>query len=67
MSFAYGKLSLAVAWILVIVAVALVARVDSVAAWFVVSIVALAPCLVMLHFWQGTPQTTSQSIREAQR
>jgi hypothetical protein len=67
MTLDYKKLSLAAAWILVIVAVALFARVGSATAWFVVSIVALAPCLVMLHFWQSVPPTTSESIHEARR
>jgi hypothetical protein len=67
MSFDYKKLSLAAAWILVILAAALFARVGSAAAWFVVSIVALVPCVVMLHFWQVVPQTTSESIHDARR
>jgi hypothetical protein len=65
--FEYRKLTLAVAWILIVVATALVAHVGSVAAWVVVSIVALAPCVVMHHFWQVVPQTTSESIHEARR
>ena len=67
MTFDYKKLSLAAAWVLIVVAAALFARVGTAAAWFVVSIVALAPCLVMLHFWQAVPPTTSESIHEAQR
>jgi hypothetical protein len=67
MTFDYQKLSLAAGWILVIVAAALFARVGSTTAWFVVSIVALAPCLVMLHFWQAVPQTTSERFHDARR
>lgn len=67
MTFDYKKLTLAAAWILVVLAAALFTSVGSPMAWFVVSIVALAPCLIMLHFWQVTPQTISQSIHEARR
>jgi len=67
MTFDYKKLGFAASWILLIVAVALFARVGTTAAWFVVSIVALAPCMVMLHFWQAVPQTTSERINEARR
>jgi len=65
--FEYRKLGLAAAWILIVVATALVAHVGSPAAWVVVSIVALAPCVVMLHFWQVAPPTTSESIHDARR
>jgi hypothetical protein len=65
--FEYRKLSLAAAWILIVAATALFAHVGSVAAWVVVSIVALAPCVVLLHFWQVVPQTISESIHEARR
>jgi len=65
--FDYRKLGVASTWIVAIVGAALLARIGSVMAWFVVSVIAVVPCVVMLHFWQDSAQTISQSIQRARR
>jgi hypothetical protein len=67
MNLEYKKRSLAAAWIVAVIAVALVAGVGAPMAWLVVSVVGFGPSIVVLHFWKQQPQTITQSIQEARR
>jgi hypothetical protein len=56
-----------VAWMLAVLVTGLVVQVESMRAWFVVSVVALGPSLTLMHFGRAAAVTTSQAINEARR
>lgn len=56
-----------VAWMLVVLAAGLVGQVESLKAWFMVSVVALGPSLTMMHFARTLAPTTSEAIHDARR
>jgi hypothetical protein len=56
-----------VAWMLVVLAAALIAPVESLRAWFVVSVVAVGPSLTWMYFGRAVAPTTSQVIHDARR
>jgi hypothetical protein len=63
----YRKIILAGAWMTIVVAVSLAADVTSLTGRFVLAAFGLVPALVLMRFWTGPPQTTSQSITSARR
>jgi hypothetical protein len=66
MKFECTKVSFA-AWLLAIGALGLAADVTSVVGWTALVGLALLPPVFMLRFWNGAPQSMSESIREARR
>jgi hypothetical protein len=56
-----------IAWLLTVIAMGVIATVDSLYGWLLLGVVALGPGIVLLHFTKQLPRTTSQSIQEAQR
>ena len=67
MNLSYKKQLLAAVWIVAIVATAFLASIESARAWAVITVVAFAPSMFLLHFWKDVSKTTSQRIQEARR
>jgi membrane protein required for beta-lactamase induction len=63
-----NKVSVAsLAWLLVIIATGLITSVDSLKGWMMVSVLAIGPGAVLLHFARELPRTTSETIQAARR
>ena len=61
------KITLAIAWIVLVVFLGYAAAVTSVTTWAMLAVVACAPPLVVRHFWHVPAESTSESIRDAIR
>jgi hypothetical protein len=58
----YRKIILAGAWMTIVVAVTLAADVTSLTGRFVLAALGLVPVLIIMRFWSGPPQTSSQRL-----
>jgi hypothetical protein len=67
MNFNYKRESLGAGWVGIIGLSLLVTNPASWMPWLVVSVVAIAPAVVLLHLTKEVPQTISQRIQSARR
>ena len=67
MTLTHKNRTLAVAWIVVIVAAALMASVASLTGWMVVSVMVLSSSIMLLQFLNALSPATSLCIQESRR
>jgi hypothetical protein len=67
MRYPYSREALVGIWVLVFASAGVLASVNSLSAWLVLSAVAAMPALVFLRVWGHQPQTMSESIQQARR
>ena len=63
----YKKPSLAILWVVTMVAAAALAGVGMNMGVLMVMVLGLVPSVVVLYFWREQPQTLSERIHEARR
>lgn len=63
----YMKRTAFIAWVSILVALALATRPESLASWLALTLVAVVPAAVVMHLWRAPVTSTSESIRSAIR
>lgn len=55
------------AWVLTILVVGLTTNISSPGGWTMLSVIAILPSFVVMHFWRAPAQTMSEAIHKALR